>query len=266
MYHNGNTPIQDPSALYNVRHGDVIVVTLDDRRLTQKEVSQLLSTHRSDFVEHPLPEKSAPVQKYAPFHSMPFDGHSTSATTYVDHGLDCRRKAVVPKESTGTSDVFDATSTYKDQFPWHKPQAQSPGKYRDQFRRSYNRGTVVPFDASSSYAADFVPQPLPPRSSLRPASARRPSHPFEGVSSYDAAYKTHPLPRASTSCRPRTGRLEPLRFEADTEHARQYTKKRLPRDMIYLEPELEGASLCGTANSGSPSSSWGGRAAQWGGA
>lgn len=260
MYHHGMVPIHDPSTLVNVKDGDVIVVTLDDRRLTPKEVTKLLSTHQSDFVAHALPEKRA-LRTHALPEVLPFDGHSSYKSEFVKHP-DCRRKAMAPSDVEWSNRPFDANTTYKDQFPWH--QAQARRRQCNPLGCSLGGASSVPFDGNSSYAADFKALPLSARSSLRPVDAVLTGQPFEGASSYDTAYKQHPLGAAKT-CRPPTSRLDPLPFQGCTEYTSEYPGKSVPQPLVHLEPELEGALRCGTA-SGSPASSWGGRSARWGGA
>merc|ERR1712014_343698 len=99
----------------------------------------------------------------------------------------------------GLGSPFEGITTYREQFPWPKPQDRSR---RIQAQGATVNGIGAPFEGSTSYNTDFIPQPLAPRAPVRPMSARRTAQPFEGSSTYSAEYKKHPLAR-TMMCRPK---------------------------------------------------------------
>lgn len=85
LYHRGITQITDPEQLAQVGDGDVVVVTLDDRRLTQGEVRTLLSTSHAEYVKHPLPAaRPTPLPRPAPIDSVPFEGTSAYKAEFIN--------------------------------------------------------------------------------------------------------------------------------------------------------------------------------------
>lgn len=243
MYHHGMVPIRDLATFSSVKDGDVVVITLDNRRLTPREVTKLLSTNHSDFVEHPLPERRINIEKQRRLEALPFEGRSSYTTDFVKHPH-CRRPATVPTDVRhGLGSAFDATTTYRDQYPWPKPQVSAA---RCPAAGSNIEGIGAPFDSSTSYNTDFVPHPLTSRVPVRPLSARRPSQPFEGVSSYNAEYKKHPFAK-NTLCRPNARQMDAVPFQGLTEYTCEYPEKRVPLPVIHLEPELESTPRCDPA-------------------
>jgi hypothetical protein len=242
MYHHGVAPIRDLAAFSNVKDGDVVVITLDNRRLTPREVTKLLSTNHADYVEHPLPEKRAPMAKPQGLEPLAFEGRSSYTSDYVKHPY-VRRPATVPADIAQYGSTFDATTTYRDQFPWPKPAVRAR---RCAAPATSIEGLGAPFDSSTSYNTDFVPHPLDARVPVRPSSARRPSQPFEGASTYNSEFTKHPLSRR-IMCRPTASRLESGKFQGLTEYTCEYPEKLVPKQILHLEPELDSASRCESA-------------------
>jgi len=245
MYHHGILPIQDPSQMSKIQDGDVVVVTLGDRRLTSKEFARLLqTTNQRDYVEHPLSVPKAPVVKTPPklpAVPLPFDGVTSYKSEYVKHPLSKREAAAKPASTWTPLKSSTGKSTYEEQYPWRDvplSEIRAPLPSREATRRKSE-----PFTGCTSYMRDYVKPPMEPKKPETASPARpRPraaSLPFEGKSTYEAEYTKKPLsPRPSQSLGPKVSTLEPLPFQGSSEYQHEFLKKESHQPRIYLEPEL----------------------------
>lgn len=241
MYHHGSVEIESPAQLSKVQNGDVVVVTWNNRRLTDREFADLLkSTNQRDFIEHPLPKKRLEVPTTMPkMASIPFDGASSYKSEYVKHPL--AKRESMPKASLSWSPPKEPTgkSTYEDQFPWRDP--EFPIRHPSQQKEESSRRRSEPFAAHSSYMQDYVAHPPKPRSERSMPARPRPKSathtPFQGKSTYESEYTEKPL-SARTRCQPKPFRLDPLPFEGSSHYRTNYVNHTIERPMIHLEPEL----------------------------
>jgi hypothetical protein len=191
MYHHGLLPIQDPSQLSKIQDGDVVVVTLGDRRLTSKEFARLLlTTNQRDDVEHPLSTPKAPVVKpkpKLPAVPLPFDGVTSYQSNYVKHPLDKYKPEAAAKPASTWTPQKSSTgkSTYEEQYPWRDAPVSEIRALLPS--REATRRKSEPFTGCTCYMQDYVKPPMEPKkpetaSPARPRQ-RAASLPFQGTSS-----------------------------------------------------------------------------------
>jgi len=248
MFHHGMVPIHDPSQLSNIKDGDVVVITWDDRRLTKGEFAELLqTTNQRDFVKHPLSKPVAPVQSAQsnlPLIHHPFEGATSYTSEYVKHPLAKREpveKPWQPSRLRSPQKGQTGSSSYADEYPWHDV-CLSDTRQRH-LSRDAPRPKSEPFVGCTSYMQDYVkPPPQPKRVSTpsRPRPRTANMAPFQGQSTYLAEYTEKALPTLLAK-RPNACddvAKKPVPFEGSSDYQQNFIQHKEIHPMIHLEPEM----------------------------
>jgi len=246
MYHKGVTPMTRDQQLLRVKHNDVMVCTWDDKPITQRDLTQMITTHQADFVakqtEAPARRSRAVKEPYVP-HKL--TETSSYKQDFLNHGFTPREEmplsasAPLPSQSEPLG-----RSSYADAFPWHKNERKQPKP-----REVAQPWRPAPFEGNSSYKNQYS---WPEQQRAAPMDAPPPPEPtpFEGSSTYQDHYPVKPLPKAPA------GRREPVPYKPHSlgNYATEYKSLFVhsPRDptLIHLEPEK--GKLPSRASSPSP--------------
>jgi len=251
MYHRGET-VLDQRAYQNVQDGDVVIVRKGTPTVASTYPRDMLTTHASAYVAHPMEQRRAPSTPAPTRPGMKapkFQGTSCYAEAYIGHPMDTKEKERPPIPSAWEPNniPMSSRSTYAENFPWHASQPKSPGNGKPA-PKTPRGNSQVPFNGQSSYKIDYIKH-----ASERPKSADgtrrdrqrqdRPGVPFSGSTTYNGDYKKHPQdrtpkPESNTGPFRRDQPMNSPKFQGNSEYQNEYIKKERQRmAMIHLEPE-----------------------------
>jgi len=174
------------------------------------------STYASEFPAHPMPARDArPPAQYQPS-DAPFDGTTTYKTNYIPHPMERAAPRGGP-HGERVSLPFDGQTSYRNDFTAHplpERQVAAGGPYQP---------AHVPFDAASTYKGDYVQHPYEPRPQGMTSANARPSLPFDGTTTYSDYFKPFPVqPHVAGAARPGNYQLNGARFEGMSETMDKY--------------------------------------------
>jgi len=233
LYHHGEVPLTEPDHYYNVQHEDVIVATWVGHKKAPGGL--LTSTHRADYVEHPL-QRRPKTTPAPPLARTPLDSTTSYSHDYCGKSFTHREPIVKPRPQWIPRQGTTGQSSYNDDYPvWEtvKPKrAQTPSTWVF---------TNAPCVKDSIYMHDYL-APSTDHATGKPPSRGQPfpKAPFIGDTTYTSDFLT-PVQRPASSCRPCTAQLvlgRPLNERS--EYATKYTNKHehAPRPIVHVEPEL----------------------------
>jgi len=245
--YKGGKAITDYEELKSVGHGDTIVVTWDDRKLSPAELSYLTTRYQMDYIKHPV-QPRPPARKLADEmvsrangHESKMEGTSHYRDAFTKHPPQPTREPLSrpPNEYVkriGTT----GKSTYKELFPAHPPE---PARMVPPLPGALEINRVQRKDGTTYVDHYPWPQAKPPPADALSASEETKAVrrlPFEGVTSYTQAFTAYPDPRPRTSCRPGSAKQVQMSQPSITEYRKEYVE-RTPdhRVVINLEPDIE---------------------------
>mmetsp|Transcript_42972 Transcript_42972/g.93559 ORF Transcript_42972/g.93559 Transcript_42972/m.93559 type:complete len:315 (-) Transcript_42972:205-1149(-) len=230
LYQHGIRELHHPSHIKHVEHDDIIVVPPGD---FEKLLPLMQTTHQDHFVKHPLPDRQPRKAEPRELDTTPFDGNTSYNMDYVRHPLGDRHQPRQQKRWEPGPRQPIGESIYSTHYPWRDVLPRAPAKMPD---TAY---TPSPFDATTSYAMDYVPYKMRPKSAGKKKQEPLKPSPFEGVSTYNVDFT------GKQGQRPAAGRpvqdLQPyVKFDGTSEYKKEYVEKELARmRIVHLEPEIE---------------------------
>jgi len=247
MYHRGET-VLDQRGYKNVQDGDVVIVRKGTPTQASTYPRDMLTTHASAYVAHPMEQRRAPSTPAPtrPGMTAPkFQGTSCYAGDYIGHPMDAKEKERPPVPSAWEPNniPMSSRSTYAENFPWHASQPKSPGN-----GKPTPKTPRVPFSGESSYRNDYIKhaseRPKSADGTRRDRERKDPGRdvPFSGTTTYNGDFKKHPQDRTPQpeSNKGPFRRDQPIspKFQGRSEYQNEYLKKERQRlAMIHLEPE-----------------------------
>jgi hypothetical protein len=271
FYHHGVVPIQDPSHFAQVREGDLVVATWNERKVGACEFANLTSTTHATYVAHPLPPPSEPpaLGEKAELErrgnkkgrdgdqsgSCAFNASTCYRTEFVEKPHS-KREAWWDKARTvlRTERAVPPSTTYGDEFAQKKGDCAKrlpnpcpalnvlKGAMPLHFKTHQNTVFAPPAQKGMD---DLVVKTtsLKPGASLAQAGT---DEPFVGKSTYGAGYVRHPMPdfkprtptsssRPQTPSRPVHAQMARHKFNGNTEYGDQFLGKADAPLMIHLE-------------------------------
>jgi len=238
LYLRGVFPIVSDQQLATIQDEDIIVITWDDHKLTNKQVSQMITTHQSDFV---VPPRTEPLERelrkpeaYEPYRVTEQSAYTSS---YVAHDPEPTRQPCSPRDmayTLGDDGRRTGTTSYSHDYPPRALPQQPRGMRTDDPGRSGQ------FSGETTYNVMHTPQQLPGR-----PSPRHPANPslqfprkFEGSTTYSDHFTEKPLTPGPKGC-PGIDDYEPHRLGNNTtEYKREYLEKSTHNPRVHLEPEV----------------------------
>jgi hypothetical protein len=183
-----------------------------------------LTTHRVDYVEHPLGQHY--VHKADPYRQP--DGDMNHITNYQQQFTPKEQERVKPirrAEESRVSAKFAGEPTYKaDYRPWDVPP-------RTKYGSDYvYRPTDGPFDALTNYTTEYIAHGNVPRQGmLRPdQGATQSDQPFEDSTDYKSSYVKHELPKRETREK-EVWQTNPARLDDISNYRRDYIARELSK-------------------------------------
>jgi len=245
LYLRGSFPIVNDRQLADIVDDDVIVITWDDKKLTDKQVSQMITTHQADFV---VPARTPATERQPRPTAEPYIPHRVTEQTsynsaYVELPLEPVRNPCSPRDMfpTGANGKKTGTTSYSDEFVWRdaprRPRGERPSD--DGYRNPK-------FDGETTYNVMYTPYAVdvPGRPGDRAGPSPLTSKPsggakFEGSTTYSSHYAPQPLAPRPKGAPDGDGDYMPHRFGNNTsEYRREYVEKGEPIPRIHLELEI----------------------------
>jgi len=232
LYHHGRQEMTNQNHLAGLKHGDVIVVAMDE---APREAPPI-STQNAHYIQYEMEVRPSAKPRQRVTEHIKFEGESRYTTDFVQHPMEAAKSAKPSGSSwdQGQRGRFTGKSTYNSHYPWHNPERQAPVvPHRQDISNS-----DAPFDGTTSYNRDFVEHPLQMRTSAAPKAREVNAGPFEGTTTYNMDYKRHPFAdRTPRSYHRDAMHHEVAPFEGTTEYAREYMQHQMEaRAMVHIEP------------------------------
>jgi hypothetical protein len=247
LYHKGAIPILRDQQLAQLQDGDLIVITWDDRRLSEKEVASLSSLVTTYATDYAIPARTASPARRPPEPSEPYVPYRVTEQTsyksgYVRYPIEecrfpCSPRDMFPVRHVSTAET--GRSSYADEFS--RPEAP----YRPRgMRRSDEPWKPSLFEGETTYKVMHTlcsadPAGPPSRHWASPKTAGPPVK-FEGTSTYRAHFNPQRLEKG------RKGHSDvsddqytPHRLGKDnSEYRSEYVEREIVSARVHLEPEL----------------------------
>jgi len=245
LFHQGQYPILRDQQLAQIRDGDTIILTWDDKKLTTKEVNQMLTTHQADFR---VPPRTALVERV----------ERPPAEAYVPHRVTEQTSYMASYTQQPFPEQMQAPCNPRDMYPVSHQHETGTSSYSAEFaapahparprgiRQSEETARNPKFDGETTYSTMYQPPkvtgaPGRPSASVRGYNLtedRAGGHKFEGTSTYRSNF---PPPAAQPGAKGAPmggGDYKPARFGGSTsEYRQEYEKKEIVGPMITLMPE-----------------------------
>lgn len=246
LYLRGVFPLVQDQQLEAIEDGDVIVVTWDDKRLTNKQVSQMITTHQADFVtpalEQPRERRpSEPSQPYVPYRVTEQTAYTSAYVRQpVERVPPCGPRHMFPRTDNGKP---TGTTSYTDEYVWRDPLYRPKGE-----RPSDEPRNPRSFEGETTYNTMYTPcvtnPPVAPgqRHNWPSPKAGDSKSKFEGISTYRDHYVPKPLspyPKGhpdlfDDSTPPAVERP----FQGESEYRSTYVAREILSPRVHLEPEM----------------------------
>jgi len=244
LYHHGQVLIKAADDLSKVRHGDVIVVTWDDRKLSKSEFANLMTTYSSHYVQHPVcgAVVADTVRPLMP--SQRFDAQSSYRMDFAEPLSSSRRQDTFKPRPVAitTNRGGEARTAYTEQFEWkglhHNKPLPPPGPALNLLKGA------MPLHAETSYKRDFGQTHRPancpimmPKGNLR-SEDTRPK--FSEETTYQTDFPDHGVdlytrPRSSSRVKQVVNRSN-QKTESATEYRERFDGQADKPVIIHLEP------------------------------
>lgn len=234
LYHHGRRHVSHNNHMSGMKHDDVVVVGMGNDEPTE---ALPMTTHRSHFVTHEVAVRDlcTPEQNIDGSGGKWY-GESRYCADYQPKKTE-RPAPVRPVDGLKRTTGPTGNSSYRAQYMWNN--ANKP----DRVTNHEVHSSAKPFDALSSYQADFIANQNPiPRSMLRPSE--RPGTvtggQFYGTSTYGAHFEDpkvgrHPL----VAPRPPAFSIGEGPFDSATEYTARYIKHPHEKPaLLHLEPQM----------------------------
>lgn len=240
LHHYGK-PVMQERHVDQFQHDDVIIVSGEELQQRQEAA---VSTHHTDYVKPQLDVRTSCKHPTIPIEYQRFEAQSCYKQDYLKHQARPPRESAKPVKSAWYRGSEEGTgqTTYKTQYTWHSGVPSKPIR-SDAFARDFG---AAKFEGVSSYRADYIKQPLRPRSAAACPQKDRGaqwSGDFNGVTTYNNDYTKHPLvAHGNTGGTAHKSSLEPsgLPFSGQSEHRREFVPLSSERrHLIHLEPEVK---------------------------
>jgi len=232
LYQHGKYKMHKPQHAGYLQDGDVIVV----RKEPRKHEPPTLSTHQTDYIEHPLEMRAHAGPPRELPQTVKFEGSSAYHNDYVAHPIEMRKPAQAPQSNWAMPSEPTGQTTYQMEYPKHdlpRNQAARPMNEYQPFD--------APFEGVSSYHTDYIKHAVRPRSAQPPQVREIAPGVFEGSSTYNVDFVKHPLSARQRPTNNYAMRADPTPFEGMTEYTREYLKHELARQrapVVHIEPEI----------------------------
>jgi hypothetical protein len=229
MWLHGNTLLREPQQISALKDGDLVVVQPEE---DSEAPGDFLSTHKAEFVKHPLPAKYVRPSGPPPMAPGKFEGQTENMSAYVRHPQGVSQP-IRPKTGGWRNEgEFEGVSTYKAHYPGYTA--------RRDVRKSPNawQPNNVPFEGQTSYTHDYVKHPNDYSRQKRAHQRHWIDAPFDGMSTYNAEYKPHEARLTTPWKPPQTSGLSDMPFQGITEYTNEYLKHPMADALIHLEPAV----------------------------
>jgi len=244
LYLRGVFPIVSDQQLNTIQDGDVIIITWDDKKLTNKQVSQMITTHQADFA---CPPRTEPLER-TPRKPEAYEPHrvteqSAYASSYVRYDPEPTQQACSPRDMFPPGHVADGrktgTTSYTNDFPWKDAPERPRG-----LRHSDEPWKPGQFSGETTYNVMYTPQKIPGRPGNPRHQQPAPSEPprkFEGSSTYREEFTPKPLapgPKGYPGTLDDDYKPHRLGKDGCSEYGAQYLDKAIQNPRVHLEPEM----------------------------